>query len=111
MTDARPQLASSPIVSRTVAFIAAGLLILVGVAFQLGGLLGSQLDATSDWMVHMIAMNIWSVLVLQLNAIGFGPVLHFWPLLLVGFGLAVLRGVYEIKDIQTFEGVPPRRVA
>ena len=90
MTDARPQLVSTPLVARTVAFLAGGLLIFVGVVFQLGELLGSQLNATSDWLIHMIAVNIWNALVLRLNAPGFEHVLRFWPLLLVGFGLAIL---------------------
>jgi len=90
MTDARPQLASSPIVSRTVAFIAAGLLISVGLVFQLGEFICSQLSATSYWLIHIIAMNIWNAFVLRLNALGFEGILRFWPLLLVGFGLAIL---------------------
>jgi len=90
MTDARPQLASSPIVSRTVAFIAAGLLIFVGLVFQLGEFVCNQLNVTSYWLIHIIAMNVWNALVLRLNALGFEGILRFWPLLLVGFGLAIL---------------------
>ncbi len=90
MTDARPQLASSPIVSRTVAFIAAGLLIFVGLVFQLGEFVCNQLNVTSYWLIHIIAMNVWNALVLRLNALGLEGILRFWPLLLVGFGLAIL---------------------
>jgi len=90
MTDARPQLVSAPIVSRTVAFIAAGLLIFVGLVFQLGEFICNQLNATSYWLIHIIAMNIWNALVLRLSVLGFEGILRFWPLLLVGFGLAIL---------------------
>lgn len=90
MTDARPQLVSAPIISRTVAFIAAGLLIFLGLVFQLGEFIGNQLNATSYWLIHIIAMNIWSAFVLRLNTLGFEGILRFWPLLLVGFGLGIL---------------------
>jgi len=90
MTDARPQRVSAPMVSRTVAFIAAGLLIFVGLVFQLGEFICSQLNATGYWLIHIIAMNIWNALVLRLSALGFEGILRFWPLLLVGFGLAIL---------------------
>ncbi|HXW62261.1 MAG TPA: hypothetical protein VEJ45_06660 [Candidatus Acidoferrales bacterium] len=86
MTDTRP----APFVSRTAAFIAAGLLIFVGLVFQLGEFIVTQLNVTSYWLIHIIAMNIWNAIVLRLNAIGVEGVLHFWPLLLVGFGLAIL---------------------
>jgi hypothetical protein len=99
MTDARAHLVSTPLVSRTVAFIAAGLLIFGGALFQLGELLDSQLNATNDWLIHMIAMNIWNALELRLNALGFGQVLCFWPLLLVGFGLAILLALEPIGSM------------
>ena len=99
MTDARPQLVPTPIVCRTAAFIAAGLLIFVGLVFQLGEFIGSQWNATSDWLIHMIAMNIWNALVLRLNALGFADVLRFWPLLLVGFGLAILLALQPTDPV------------
>ena len=99
MTDARAHLVSTPLVSRTVAFIAAGLLIFVGALFQLDEFFGSQLNATSDWLIHMIAMNIGNALVLQLNALGYGQVLGFWPLLLVGFVLAILLALGPIGSM------------
>jgi hypothetical protein len=99
MTDARAHLVSTPLVSRIVAFVAAGFLIFAGVVFQLGELLATQLSATTDWLIHMIATNIWNAIVLRLNALGFGQVLHFWPLLLVGFGLAILLALKPIGPI------------
>jgi hypothetical protein len=90
MTDARPQLICAPIISRTAAFITAGLLIFVGLVFQLGEFICGQLSATSHWLIHMIALNIWDTLIVRLNALGLETFLRFWPLLLVGFGLAIL---------------------
>ena len=111
MKDASAHLVSTPLISRMTAFIAAGLLILVGVVLQLGELLSSRLNETSDWLIHMIAMNLWNAIVLRLNALGFGQVLHFWPLLLVAFGLAILltlepkgpRGAQVINPLKLIE--------
>ncbi len=90
MTDARPQLTSAPSISRTLAFTGAGLLISLGVVFQLGEFICSRLSAPNHWILHMIATNFWNTLVLRLNAPAIGDILRFWPLLLVGFGLAIL---------------------
>jgi hypothetical protein len=90
MTDARSQLVCASAASRTVAFLAAGLLILVGLVFQLGELIAAQLSATSYWPVHVVVMNLWNALIVRLSALGFEGLLRFWPLLLVGFGLAIL---------------------
>jgi len=97
MTDARANLVSVStfLVARTVAFIAGGLLIFVGLVCQLG----NQLSATSDWLIHTIATNMWNAIVLQLNALGLGLVLHFWPLLLVAFGLAILLALEPLGPI------------
>jgi hypothetical protein len=96
MTDPRVRLVSTPLIVRTAAFIAASFLIFAGVVFQLGEFLASQLSATNDWLIHMIATNIWNAIVLRLNALGLGQVLHFWPLFLVGFGLAILLALEPI---------------
>jgi hypothetical protein len=90
MTDARPQLVSAPSISRSLATVAAGLLICLGVVIQLGEYICGRLNATSYWLVHMIATNLWNALLLRLNAPGVGDALRFWPLLLVIFGLAIL---------------------
>ncbi len=95
MTDARARLIGAPIVSRTAAFIAAVLLILVGLVFQLGEFIWGQLSATSHWLIHMIALNIWGTLIVRLNTLGF---LRFWPLLLVGFGLAILLALEPARS-------------
>jgi len=90
---------STPSISRTVAFVAAGLLIFLGVVFQLGRFLGSLSNASNDWLIHMIAMNVWNAIMLRLDVLGFGPVLHFWPLLLVGLGLATMVALEPIRSV------------
>lgn len=98
MTDARPQVVSAFPVSRTLALISAGLLIFLGVVLQLGEFICDRLSATSYWLVQMIATNIWNMLVLRLNAPGIGEILRFWPLLLVGFGLAILLALQPARE-------------
>ena len=99
MTDARPQLISAASNSRTLALAGASLLIFVGLVFQLGEFICSQLNATSYWLIHIIAMNIWNALVLRLSALGFEGILRFWPLLLVGFGLAILLALQPTAQV------------
>jgi len=98
MTDARPQLICAPIISRTAGMIVAGLLIFIGLVFQLGQFICDHVSATGYWLIHVIAANLWSALVLRLNALGLGPVLHLWPLLLVGFGLAILLALQPTRS-------------
>jgi len=98
MTDARPQLISAPSVSRTLAFTGASLLIFVGVVFQLGEFICNRLSAPNYWLIQMIATNVWNMLVLKLNAPGIGDILRFWPLLLVGFGLAILLALQPTRE-------------
>lgn len=98
MTDARPQLVSAPSISRSLPTTAAALLIFCGVVFQLGELICGRLSAPSYWLIHMIAVNIWNMLVLRLNEPGIAEVLRFWPLLLVGFGLAILLALKPTRE-------------
>jgi len=98
MTDARPQLFTAPTFSRTVAFVAAGLLIFTGFVFQLGEFICGQLSDTNFWLLHMIAVNVWNMLVLRLGTPGVAEMLRFWPLLLVGFGFAILLALQPAKE-------------
>jgi hypothetical protein len=98
MTDARPQLALAPEVSRTVATLAAGLLIFTGLVFQLSEFICGQLSATSYWLIHIIAVNIWNMLVLRLNVAGFAEMLRYWPLLLIAVGLAILLAIRPARS-------------
>jgi hypothetical protein len=112
MTDARPQLVFEASISRMAATIAAGLLVSVGIVFQLCELgFGSQ-SANAFWFVHLIAVNLWNLLALHLDAPGIGEILRFWPLLLVGFGLAILMALKtenrEVTSRSSREGVTPR---
>jgi len=98
MTDARPQLVSAPSISRSFALAAGGLLIFFGVVFQLGEFICGRLSAPNYWLIHMIATNVWNMLVLKLNAPGMGDILRYWPLVLVGFGLAILLALQPERE-------------
>jgi len=97
MTDARPQLISAPSNSRTLALAGASLLIFVGLMFQLGEFVCNRLSAPNYWLIHMIATNLWNTIVLRLNAVGVGDMLRYWPLMLVGFGFAILLALNPSK--------------
>jgi len=97
MTDARPQLISAASNSRTLALAGASLLIFVGLMFQLGEFVCNRLSAPNYWLIHMIATNLWNTIVLRLNAVGVGDMLRYWPLMLVGFGFAILLALNPSK--------------
>jgi hypothetical protein len=112
MTDARPQLVFEASISRMAAMIAAGLLVSVGIVFQLCELgFGSQ-SANGFWFVHLLAVNLWNLLALHMDAPGIGEILRFWPLLLVGFGLAILMALKsenrEAPSCSSRQGATPR---
>jgi len=69
---------------------AAGVLILLGVVLQLGVLGYGHFDPRNFWLFSVFVSGIWNMLALRLNAPGVQDVLQFWPLILVGSGLAVL---------------------
>jgi hypothetical protein len=93
MTDTRPQLVSPVSISRAASLIAAGLLIFVGIVFQLGQLGYGVRYADGFWMIQMIATNTWNLLAVHLGAPTIKQILEFWPLALVagGFGILVAR--------------------
>ena len=69
---------------------AAGVLILLGIVFQLGELGYGHFDPRNFWLFSVFVSGIWNMLALRLNAPGMQDMLSFWPLVLVGTGLAVL---------------------
>ena len=90
MTDTRTQLVSEASISRAAALIAAGLLIFVGIVFQLGQLGYGVVCAHSFWVIQMIASNIWDLLAVHLGAPSIGQIVEFWPLALVAIGFTIL---------------------
>lgn len=70
--------------------LVAGLLIFLGSALQMGELGYGSVRPTNLWMFSVIAPNIWNTLAAALNAPYWQDIRKFWPLILVGAGLAIL---------------------
>jgi hypothetical protein len=68
----------------------AGLLIILGSALQIGELGYGNVRPANLWMFSVIAPNIWNTLAAGLNAPYWQDVWKFWPLILVGAGVAIL---------------------
>lgn len=95
MTDRSPSLNSSRFTWHIGNSLAAGLLILAGVVFQLAqfgydGLAGKYL-----WFIPMVAANFWNFLAERSNLPALGELLRFWPMLLVAIGIALLALPYS----------------
>lgn len=69
---------------------AAGLLILLGIVLQMCELGYGHSGFGGAWLFSVLASGIWNILVLQMNVPWVQELLRFWPLVLVGAGLAVL---------------------
>ncbi len=72
------------------AIIGAGLLILLGVMFQLGEFGYSHLSPSNFWLAAMVAEGFWNILAMHLNVPVVGELLRYWPLVFVTFGLGLL---------------------
>lgn len=90
MTDARSEFVSAASVCRVATAALAGLLLFLGVVFQLGEFGYGGLSARNLWFFSMIAENLWNLLAMRFNIPALGELLHFWPLLLVAAGLVLL---------------------
>jgi hypothetical protein len=73
----------------------AALLILLGIAFQLGELGYGHLRLDNLWLFSMMIGDIWNILSMRLNLPSAGEVVRYWPLILVGLGLAILLATQE----------------
>jgi hypothetical protein len=74
----------------SLATVGAGVLILVGVAFEVAQLGYAHLTGDGLWFFSVLASNIWNMLALRFNAPAMQQVTQFWPLVLIGAGLAML---------------------
>jgi hypothetical protein len=78
-----------------ISVVGAGLLILLGIAFQLGELGYGHLRMDNFWLFSMMVGDIWNILSMRLNLPSAAEVLRYWPLILVGLGLAILLATQE----------------
>ncbi len=90
MTDAKPQFVSGRPALRAALLLPAAALIFIGSVFQLGMLGYGHINPRDLWPVVMIFQAAWNLLAAHFNAPELANVGQFWPLLLVGLGLAIL---------------------
>jgi hypothetical protein len=96
MTSTNGQSPVSSLISVTrIPVISAALLILLGIAFQLGELGYGHLRLDNLWLFSMMVGDIWNILSMRLNLPNAGELLRYWPLILVGLGLAILLATQE----------------
>lgn len=70
-------------------WVTACLLLSLGAALQLGELGYGPYQPMNRWLFSMIADAFWRMLTL-LDGAMLQYILHYWPLLLISFGLAIL---------------------
>jgi hypothetical protein len=90
MVNANGQRAWTDSVAARVAGMVAGLLILLGIVFQLGELGYGHVPAHDWWLISTVTQAVWSLVALKVNGPALGQVLRFWPLILVSMGLGIL---------------------
>src|SRR5271156_1380111 len=82
----------------TVLVALAGLLILLGLVFQMAELGYGNVRPDNIWLFSVIATGIWNILSLRLNTPGLFELFRFWPLVLVGFGVSIMLAARENRS-------------
>ena len=98
MTNAERQHTAASFSGAAVIVALAGLLILLGVVFQMAQLGYGHVRPDNIWLFSVIASGIWNILSLRLNAPGLFELFRFWPLVLVGFGVAIMLATRENRS-------------
>ena len=88
--SARNTQGSTMATGATVVMAAAGLMILLGVVFQLAELGYGQFIPGESWLVSALAKELWRVVSIHLNIPSLHLIFVYWPLLLVGLGCSTL---------------------
>jgi hypothetical protein len=94
MSDTKSRLVSGYPACRVATMLAAGLMILLGIVFQLAQLGYDGFAMNNFWFVTTIAGNIWNFLLVRSDVPALGELLRFWPMLIVAAGLALLAVPY-----------------
>jgi hypothetical protein len=90
MTKADPRVPSRTSTQSAAASLGAGVLIFLGIMFQLCELGYAHLTTDSRWIVSLLLQSIWSMLDGWVKTAAIGDAFRFWPLALVLAGCAVL---------------------
>ncbi len=75
--------------------VSSALMILVGIAFQAGELGFGHLRVDNLWLVSVVASDLWNLVAARLGGPTVAEALRYWPLVLVGLGMAILLATYE----------------
>jgi hypothetical protein len=99
MTNANRHTQSTASISGSAAISAAAtVFVLVGLVFQ-GVKLGyGHIAPGNFWQFSVLATNIWNILSLHMNISTLQEFCRFWPLLLVGFGFAIMLATRENRS-------------
>lgn len=81
--------------------VVAGLMILLGVVFQLAEFGYGQFVPGEAWLVSLVANQLWSFVVLHMNIPALHVALEYWPLVLVGLGCATLLAMRGNAGLRT----------
>jgi hypothetical protein len=79
-------------------------LILLGSVFQLVELGYAHLGLGNLWFFSIMFTDIWNILSMRLNIPNLADLLRYWPLVLVGLGLAILLATHENRSSRTRRG-------
>lgn len=74
----------------TITILVAGLLILLGIVFQLGELGYGHVNAHNLWLVSVVTQSALNLLSAFSNGGALEGILQWWPLALVSVGLGIL---------------------
>jgi ABC-type multidrug transport system fused ATPase/permease subunit len=99
MANANRQTKSAASISGSAAIsAAAAVLVLVGIVFQGAELGFGHIAPGNFWLFSVLATNIWNMLSLHMNVSTVQEFCRFWPLLLVGLGLAIMLAARENRS-------------
>lgn len=90
MTNVDRPVPSRASISSTAASVGAGVLIFLGIVFQLCELGYVHLASDSHWVISLLLESLWSAVDGWLKSAGIGDAFLFWPLVLVLVGGAIL---------------------
>jgi hypothetical protein len=90
MANADPQIPFRTLTRPTGAMLGAGLLVFLGIVFQLCELTYGRFSTNSFWLISVIGGSIWNMVEVCLKAQAFDGAFRFWPLVLVLAGCAIL---------------------
>jgi hypothetical protein len=94
MTKAERQSSfEAPVSGAAILMAGAGLLILLGIVFQLAELGYGHINANNFWLFSVLASNVWGMVSAHMNVPALQDMLRFWPLLLVCSGFAMLAAL------------------